>query len=102
MVAETPDIEVPICWWPRDQRYAERLAPGTKFADIIGEIDPAGHLRITDRKKDLIKTAGGKYELVIKKAYKKKLYAALAAPFPESCIQRTDGRSPYSSSRSMT
>ena len=23
------------------QRYAERLAPGTKFADIIGEIDPA-------------------------------------------------------------
>ena len=33
--------EVPIAWWPRDQRYAERLAPGTKFADIIGEIDPA-------------------------------------------------------------
>ena len=23
------------------ERYAERLAPGTKFADIIGEIDPA-------------------------------------------------------------
>ncbi|HMP03978.1 MAG TPA: magnesium chelatase [Gemmatales bacterium] len=33
--------QVPIAWWPRDQRYAERLAPGTKFADIIGEIDPA-------------------------------------------------------------
>jgi magnesium chelatase subunit I len=35
---------VPIRWWPREQgggRYAERLAPGTKFADIIGEIDPA-------------------------------------------------------------
>lgn len=31
----------PIAWWPRDQRYAERLAPGTKFADVIGEIDPA-------------------------------------------------------------
>ena len=30
-----------IAWWPREQRYAERLAPGTKFADIIGEIDPA-------------------------------------------------------------
>ena len=30
-----------IAWWPRKQRYAERLAPGTKFADIIGEIDPA-------------------------------------------------------------
>jgi magnesium chelatase subunit I len=32
---------VPIAWWPREERYAERLAPGTKFADIIGEIDPA-------------------------------------------------------------
>ncbi|MBL9001240.1 MAG: magnesium chelatase [Phycisphaerae bacterium] len=31
----------PIAWWPREERYAERLAPGTKFADIIGEIDPA-------------------------------------------------------------
>ena len=36
-----PRTEVPIAWWPREQRYAERLAPGTKFADIIGEIDPA-------------------------------------------------------------
>ncbi len=33
--------DVPIGWSPRDQRYAERLAPGTKFADVIGEIDPA-------------------------------------------------------------
>jgi magnesium chelatase subunit I len=40
-VAEHSDDEVPIAWWPREQRYAERLAPGTKFADIIGEIDPA-------------------------------------------------------------
>ena len=32
---------MPIAWWPREDRYAERLAPGTKFADIIGEIDPA-------------------------------------------------------------
>jgi magnesium chelatase subunit I len=40
-VAERQPEEVPIAWWPRDQRYAERLAPGTKFADIIGEIDPA-------------------------------------------------------------
>jgi magnesium chelatase subunit I len=33
--------DVPIGWWPREQRYAERLSPGTKFADIIGEIDPS-------------------------------------------------------------
>ena len=39
-VAEQGD-DTPIAWWPRDERYAERLAPGTKFADLIGEIDPA-------------------------------------------------------------
>jgi magnesium chelatase subunit I len=33
--------DFPIAWLHRDDRYAERLAPGTKFADIIGEIDPA-------------------------------------------------------------
>ena len=36
-----PEDEIPIAWWPREERYAERLAPGTKFADVIGEIDPA-------------------------------------------------------------
>jgi magnesium chelatase subunit I len=41
IIAERPEAEVPIAWWPRRERYAERLAPGTKFADIIGEIDPA-------------------------------------------------------------
>ena len=40
-VASHAEEDVPIAWWPREQRYAERLAPGTKFADIIGEIDPA-------------------------------------------------------------
>jgi len=40
-VAERPADQVPIAWWPRADRYAERLAPGTKFADIIGEIDPS-------------------------------------------------------------
>ncbi len=41
IIATTAPNEVPIAWWPRDDRYAERLAPGTKFADIIGEIDPS-------------------------------------------------------------
>jgi magnesium chelatase subunit I len=40
-VADTPEEELRIAWWPRRQRYAERLSPGTKFADVIGEIDPA-------------------------------------------------------------
>ncbi len=33
--------DIPVKWWARQDRYGERLAPGTKFADIIGEIDPA-------------------------------------------------------------
>ena len=40
-IADRKPADVPIKWWSRDDRYAERLAPGTKFADIIGEIDPA-------------------------------------------------------------
>ena len=40
-LAERDPVDVPIAWWHRDDRYAERLSPGTKFADIIGEIDPA-------------------------------------------------------------
>jgi magnesium chelatase subunit I len=41
LLAGAPADRVPIAWWHRDARYAERLAPGTKFADLIGEIDPA-------------------------------------------------------------
>ncbi len=40
-IATLSEDRVPIAWWRREDRYAERLAPGTKFADIIGEIDPA-------------------------------------------------------------
>jgi magnesium chelatase subunit I len=40
-VANHEAHDIPIAWWKREDRYAERLAPGTKFADIIGEIDPA-------------------------------------------------------------
>ncbi|MBG84128.1 MAG: magnesium chelatase [Phycisphaerae bacterium] len=41
LVKNTDPTDIPIAWWHRDDRYAERLAPGTKFADLIGEIDPA-------------------------------------------------------------
>jgi magnesium chelatase subunit I len=40
-VEDFPEDRIPIAWWPREGRYAERLAPGTKFADVIGEIDPS-------------------------------------------------------------
>ena len=41
IVAQHDPEDIKIAWWHRDDRYAERLSPGTKFADIIGEIDPA-------------------------------------------------------------
>ncbi len=41
LLTELPEDRIPIAWWPRQHRYAERLAPGTKFAGVIGEIDPA-------------------------------------------------------------
>lgn len=40
-VAEHSEEQTPVAWWKREDRYAERLSPGTKFADVIGEIDPA-------------------------------------------------------------
>ncbi|QDT00691.1 magnesium chelatase [Adhaeretor mobilis] len=41
IIANLPPEEIRVGWWKREDRYAERLAPGTKFADVIGEIDPA-------------------------------------------------------------
>ncbi|KAA5544541.1 magnesium chelatase [Roseiconus nitratireducens] len=41
LVTEHDPEDINIAWWHRRDRYSERLSPGTKFADIIGEIDPA-------------------------------------------------------------
>ncbi len=61
-------------YWDDPAATAETIVGGWLHTGDVGELDPEGSLRITDRKKDIIKTSGGK--MVAPQQLEKELKAA--------------------------
>ncbi len=67
-------------YWNLPEVNAETLLPdGWLATGDIGELDDQGRLKITDRKKDLVKTSGGKYIAPGQIAAQFKVISALAS-----------------------